>query len=563
MIENELYEYLKERFPKENDACEWKAFSNLTHSISGHKGDDVVSYVSAIANMEGGHLILGVEDKTLKILGIDNFHGYTPENLPHRLMGNCTHLSSEGLKVEEYTASDTNKTVWVLNIPKHLPRKPVIAHKVCWQRSGDNLIELTVEREKVILNETLYVNEDWSAGVCQGATINDLDPESIIVARNNFKVKNPRLNTEVDSWDDVTFLNKAKITINNKITRTAIILLGKEESEHYISPAVTRITWLLKDIANVEKDYEHFCCPFILSANKVFAKIRNLKYRYIKMDGLFPEEVDQYDPFSIREALNNCIAHQDYTKGGRINIIELDDQLIFTNSGDFLPGSIEKVIESDIPPSFYRNTFLSQAMVNLNMIDTVGSGIKRIFRLQRARFFPMPDFDLSGEQVKATITGKVLDIEYARTLAKHPDLSLDEIIMLDKVQKHKPLTPEEAHHLKSKGLIEGKRPHYFISAKVAKSAGQKAVYSKNRAFDKQYYLDLIIKSLREFGTLERRDIDELLIDKLSDIYDLKQKKNKITNLLSELRLQGKILNIGTDFKSKWILVEESVEDGPF
>lgn len=85
MTEKELQEYIQLHFPKENERCEWKAFGNLTHDVSGRKGEDVISYVSAIANMRGGHLVIGVEDQTLNITGIQNFHDYTPENLPARI----------------------------------------------------------------------------------------------------------------------------------------------------------------------------------------------------------------------------------------------------------------------------------------------------------------------------------------------------------------------------------------------------------------------------------------------------------------------------------------------
>lgn len=244
------------------------------------------------------------------------------------------------------------------------------------------------------------------------------------------------------------FLNRARITINGKITNAAILLLGKPESEHFISPAQARITWILKDRDGVEKDYEHFSCPIILSAQQVFQKIRNNKYRYMQEGSLFPEEVLQYDPYSIREALNNCIAHQDYTMGGKINVVESEDGfLTFKNAGDFIPGSIENVIKSDAPESVYRNPFLVAAMVNLNMIDSVGSGIKRLFDIQRNRYFPLPEFDLTRHSVTLTILGKILDMNYARKLASNKDISLEEIIHLDLSQKKKKTkaTPHENH----------------------------------------------------------------------------------------------------------------------
>src|SRR5690606_553589 len=122
---------------------------------------------------------------------------------------------------------------------------------------------------------------------------------------------------EVDKWDNATFLTKTKLINNGLLTRAAIILLGKPESSVYLKPANPQISWVLYDKDKVEKDYEHFSPPYILSVNAVYGKIRNLKYRYMKDGTLFPEEVDQYDPQNIREALSNCIAHMDYTTGGR------------------------------------------------------------------------------------------------------------------------------------------------------------------------------------------------------------------------------------------------------
>src|SRR5690606_29635721 len=284
------------------------------------------------------------------------------------------------------------------------------------------------------------------------------------------------------------------------------------------------------------------------------AKIRNIKYRYIQEGTIFPAEVSKYEPFSIREAINNCIAHQDYTKNARINVIEKPDELIFTNQGSFIPENIEKVIIDDAPEEFYRNRFLATAMFNLKMVDTAGGGIKRIFNFQRARFFPLPDYDLSEDKVKMSLSGKILDMDYARLLAKNKDLTLEEIMMLDKVQKKLPLTASEEKHLKSKKLIEGRKPNFYIGLKVAQKTGQKADYTKTKGFDKQYYLDLITKAIKQHKELSRKEIDDLLWNKLPDWMTEQQKKNKVRNLIYELMRKGVITNIGTKRESIWVLI---------
>lgn len=442
--------------------------------------------------------------------------------------------------------------VVMFQIPAAPKGFPVAFNGHYYGRDGEELVPLNLEEIERIRSQA--ATEDWSSEIILDASIEDLDEEAIDLARKNYKNKFPEKVDDVDSWDNITFLNKAKITIKGKITRTAIILLGKEEAEHFINPAEAKIRWLLKDAKGNDKDYLIVSCPILLAVDKIYNKIRNLKYRYLKDGTLFPEEVNQYEPYSIREAINNCIAHQDYTKHGRINVVEMDDQLMFTNLGSFIPGSVEKVVKEDAPEEHYRNRFLATAMFNLKMVDTAGGGIRKIFNFQRERYFPMPDYDLTGGKVKVTISGKILDLDYARLLAQNKDLTLEEIILLDKVQKKQRLTAIEERLLKDRKLIEGRRPNFYIGIKVAQKTGQKATYTKNKAFDNSYYLDLMTKALKQHGSMNRSEIDDLLWNKLPDWMDDKQRKIKINNLLSDLRMKNKIRNVGTFKNSKWVLI---------
>ena len=150
MTEIELQQYLLREYPQENARCEWKEFKNLKNSFCGDEKDDMISYVSAIANMEGGFLVVGVHDKTLEIVGTDTYN-YDRQKAILRLTERCTNLSSEGLDIEEYITDDTQKVVWVIHIPKHLPKRPVYAHDKAWQRIEDSLVELTQEHLNAIL----------------------------------------------------------------------------------------------------------------------------------------------------------------------------------------------------------------------------------------------------------------------------------------------------------------------------------------------------------------------------------------------------------------------------
>jgi ATP-dependent DNA helicase RecG len=512
-------------------------FKEANNQYDRNKLGKYFSALSNEANIKGkpySWILFGVKnDKT--IVGTHISENQLNE-YKHEIANNTSPTLSF-IKTERVYTKAGN--VILLQIPAAPRGMPVSWKNLYYARDGESLTGLNIDKIERIRKQN--TQEDWSAQIIEAADINDLSPEAILKAREQYAEKNPKQKEDIAQWDDIKFLNKAKVCINGKITNTAILLLGKPESEHFINPSSAKISWILKDRDNIEKDYEHFICPLLLEVENVYAKIRNLKYRYLQSGTLFPDEVDQFEPYIIREAINNCIAHQDYSLGGKINVVEREDGILtFINSGSFIPGSVEKVIIADAPETEYRNPFLANAMVNLNMIDTIGSGIKKMFVIQKNKFFPLPDYDLSDNKVKVQIIGKVIDVNYARKLAQFNELSIQEIFLLDKVAKHKPLKDFEIKELKSKKLIEGRKPNFHISSAIAKATGEKASYIKQRGIDDEYCQKIILDYLRKFKEGKKADFEKVLLDKLPDVLDIEQKKNKIKNNLQYLRRQGYI-----------------------
>ena len=205
---------------------------------------------------------------------------------------------------------------------------------------------------------------------------------------------------------------------------------------------------------------------------------------------------------------------------------------------------------NDAPEENYRNKMLANAMVELGQVDTIGSGIRRMFNKQRDRLFPMPDYDISDNRVKVTIIGKVVDIDYAMLLTRDKSLSLLEIEMLSRVQLHRPLSNDEIAYLRKRKLVEGRKNALYFAKSVAKATGQKAEYTRNKGFDDNYYKDLIIKALEQHGKMTRPEINDLLLSKLPDALTEQQKLSKIGNLLTTLRKAGKIVS---GKNKKWML----------
>jgi ATP-dependent DNA helicase RecG len=528
----------------ENEIVEFKEANN---SFDFNKLGKYFSALCNEANLSGKEcawLVFGVEDKHHKVKGtkyrerkpdLDNLK----KEIADKTSGRITFIAIYELFLPE-------GRVILFQIPPAPQGLPVSFEGHYYGRDGESLAALNIEEFERIRNQ--QIQEDWSAAIIPDASIDDLDPKAIAYAKEKFLVKFPEFKEDITRWDDMTFLNKAKICVQGKITRTAIILLGKSESEHFLIPSISKIRWILKTLNNEEKDYDIFPPPFLLAVDKVYEKIRNLKYRYLPKGTLFPNELLRYEPFNIREAINNCVAHNDYSKGGYINVIEFEDErLVFTNIGNFIPGSIEKVIMMDSPEETYRNRFLSNAMFQLGLVDTRGGGIKKMYANQIKRFFPLPDYNFDDGKTKMILTGKILDPEFVDILSNHPDLSFADVFLLDKVQKKKEIPDNDVRYLKKLGFVEGRKPNLFLSHSVIKpldDEGLKAEYISNRSFDDQHFKDMILEYLKKFGNTKRSTLEKLIIPKLSAVLNEKQKKLKIGNLLSALRIEGKIKTVG-------------------
>lgn len=558
MTDFELHALI-ERLRKEPQETEWLEFK-----ANRYESQELGEYLSALANsacLNGkpkGYLLFGVEDGSHRLVGTS----FEPEKAKAKGKQPLLIWLTVGLQPNvgfDYSVTTIDGKRVVLFAINPAFNRPVKFYGKAFIRVGESKTSLGdhPEKERAIWGRRM----DWTAQVCERASLEDLDPTAILRARQEFKVKFHSKADDIDGWNDAAFLNKAKVTIRGQVTHAALILLGKDESSALLSPAVARMSWILKDASNHEQDYEHFGPPAILWADKLSGKVRNLTVRALPSGTLFPVELLQYDAWVMREALHNCIAHQDYGMNARINVVEFPDRLLFTNQGVFLPGTVESVILQDVPPEVYRNPFLAEAMVNLNMIDTQGGGIKRMFTKQVQRSFPLPDYDLhEAGRVSVMIRGKILDERYTRLLMKQSNLDLSSVILLDKVQKGIRINKNEAALLKKAGLVEGRYPNLVVSGKVAAITGEQAQHIRKRGFDNRYYRDLLLELIREHGPVSPEIINELFMDKLPDVLSDDQKRSKIRNLTYDLAHRRRLIeNIGTPRGkgARWQILEPS------
>lgn len=555
--EQALQQKLREMMDRhENEVVEFKA------ATSNYSFNDIGEYFSALsneANLRGKHegwLVFGISNEP-KIIGSNyRSEGRSLQSLKKEIR----EKTNQGLTfLEIYELLVDGCRVILLQIPPAIPGIPTTWKDMAYGRTNESIGPLPMNKLDMIRHQ---VGFDWSKAIVENASISDLEPAAIKQARELFiqhEVNRGKDRAYFEGLSDVELLNKAGVLLGGKVTYTALLLLGGEYAKNYFDGFIPRITWTLYNQDGSVKTYEHFDTPFLLAVDEVFKKIRNVKYRYIAgQQTLFPEEVDQYDAELIKELLHNCIAHQDYTIRGKINVEEFEDKLVFINEGGFIPETIENALEPGYKPPYYRNAFLCNAMVNLYMIDSNAIGIPTIFRIQQEKFFPLPTYDLSTpNRVSVTVFGKILDKNYTQLLNLERSLNIHTVFLLDKVQKKEWITHEQYLQLKRDGLVEGRYPNIYVSYSVAEAVGQKSSYIRNSGLEDEKCKEFIIMALRK-GPARKQELMDVVGDIFPDILTPPQKRRKLSNILRSMKVKDETIDSTGNTKAAiWFLKTEN------
>lgn len=430
-------------------------------------------------------------------------------------------------------------------------------------RIGSSKTELAKYPDRA---RTIWTRElDWSAEPCNGAGLSALEPAALAKARERFLERHPAQQHEVQGWDDSTFLHKTRLFRDGVATNAALLLLGRPESASLLEDGIAWLFWILKDADNRPLDSANIQLPFLDASDRVLPRIRNLPVRFMPKGTLTPKQFDQYDSWVIREAIHNAIAHQDYYRKCRISVVEFPDRVIVNNAGAFLPGDVRTAIRRSAPGIRYQNPLLAGAMYVLGVIESQGGGIRKMFETQRDRFFPLPDYDLAEYgYVEVTIPGRLFGEAYPRLLMERPGLALEQVMLLDRVQKGLPISAEAHLELEADGLIRGAYPHQEITdpnLDVTAPSADIGLDGSTLALTYQHYVDLVVSIVVDRGPVGRLEIEEVLLPELPDELTEGQKRTRVRNLIQKARHEGRIVNVGSRTRPAWVHVGQKQVKG--
>ncbi len=482
-----LAELLRDR---EDEHLEFKAAHNNFHF------DKLLKYCAALANEGGGSIVLGVTDSDpRRIVGSQAFLDLerTKAGLIERLRLriDCTELLEPQGRVLVFTA------------PPHPIGVPIAVDGAYWMRAGEDLVPMTPDMLRRIFDEA---GPDFSAEICPGATLGDLDEDATSEFRTRWH-RRTNLDSVLQAGTKQLLLD-AELLTENGLTYAALILLGTRAAiGRHLAQAEIVFEYRSTEAAGPASQREEFRNGFLSFYDRIWelVNLRNDRQHY--QDGLFMVDIPTFNEGAIREAVLNAVAHRDYRLAGSIFIRQYPQRIDLVSPGGFPPGITEENILDRQQP---RNRRLADALSRCGLVERAGQGANRIFEACIREGKALPDFtNTDAWQVSLTLHGQVREpgfVQFLERVSRETSVSFDthEFLVLDMIHRDESLPgalQSRVRRLVDLGVLEtvgrGRGTRYLLSRRFYAMIGEKGTYTRRKGLDEETQKELLLRHLRD------------------------------------------------------------------
>lgn len=503
---------------------------------------DRSDYCAAIANMGGGKLLLGISNDK-KVVGTIVYQG-TINQVPQQIYRDI------GVTVVVEEVQHPHGRVVIFDIPPHPVGQRVRSNGnyVYPIRRGESLGEMDDAKTREILNE---IQPDFSSSIVEQLTLSDLDQGAIENFRRRRIEKTGKPGLRNVPLEQI--LRDAELMRGKKLTIACLLLLGKPDKITEFLPQAEIIYEWRNDPNQTHHDFRiSWRAPYFAIYDDIWNTINARNIRIPYQVGFIQQEVLAFDEKVCREAVNNAIAHRAYSISGRSIMIYASPHSFTVVSPGGFPNRItpENILTS---PPYWRNRLIAEAFERTNLVERSGQGIDNIFEVSIRQGKGLPNFYGTNENtVQINISAQVYDVQFVNFLERvanerQINFSFDEIYELERLRVQKQLSiMKHKEKFLSLGIIEkiGKTrgTKYILSHKYYSFKEKPGVYTRIRGIAREHKKELVLEHIRREGKGVKNDFTDAFPDlKVSDI----------SNLLQELKNEGKIERVGSDRGGYW------------
>jgi len=512
-------------------------------ATGGFHFEELIKYCVALANERGGTVVLGVTDgRPRQVVGTRAF----PE--PGRTEAGIFEHLHQRIMIEEY--HQDGKRVLLVRVPARLPGTAWQYKGSFWMRTGDALVPMSDDQLRLIHEET---GPDFSAEICAGACLEDLDPAAIDLLRGLWQRKAPE--QDIMTRSPERLLMDAELLVGSCLNYAALILLGTREAlGRHLGQAEVVFEYRSSEVPGPAADRREFRRGFLPALDEIWQTVNLRNDLQHFQQGLFVWDVPTFNERAVRESVLNAVSHRDYRHGGSVFVRQYPRRIEIVSPGGFPAGINQENLLWEQNP---RNRRIAEVLARCGLVERAGQGFDLIYRECIRQSKPLPDFAHTGDNsVWVTLHGEIQDPEFLRFLEeigreRAASFTTEDFLVIDLVHREQPvpayLTPR-LQILREQGVIErmgrGRGTHHLLSRRFFRFLGQGGTYTRRRGLDRDTNKTLLQRHIEDSAATGTtlRELQQVLPS---------LRRNQVQTLLRELKRAGKIEVQGTTKAARW------------
>jgi len=344
----------------------------------------------ALANASGGTVLVGVDPKSGRLLGLKDAEAARDKALQAGLLTEPPLI----IPMPEVATLD-DQTVLVITVPPGLPHVYSLRGKYLIRVGAQNkplapkkLRRLIIERGEV----------SFESLVSSGATLDDIDWDKA----ERYLASLEGLSAAVT---EEALHNRGCLVREDggyRPTNAGVLLFGVQPERFVKSSEIIVARYAGREMSDafVREDIRGTLPDQIRRAEAFL--VSNMK-RGVRLVSLEREEQVEYPTKAVREAIVNAVAHRDYSiRGDEIRVFMFSDRIEFYSPGR-LPGHV--TVDNIVQERFSRNEVIVQVLADMGFIEHLGYGIDRMIKLMRDYGLPAPRFQETAGGFRVTLYG--------------------------------------------------------------------------------------------------------------------------------------------------------------
>ena len=357
----------------------------------------LASTLVAMANTDGGTIILGVSPRRGELVGVSDFEAIQEKVFQAAVLAEPTLVLPMARQVSTHpTGVKKSVNLILVSVPPGLPHVYSFDGRY-FGRDGSHTSPLPARSLYKLLDERGFIQ--FETHLVHGASLSDLDSDKVMAyAQSVGSVPAHDLGKAYDFLVKRGCLKRLEDDLH--LTYAALLLFGHSPQQWLPNATILAgrfpgagmsDTYIKRDISGNLPSQLKQVEEFLLA---------NLKM-VVHLVGLAHQEKLEYPFEAVRELVVNAVAHRDYNlQGDNIHLNIFLDRLVVTSPGT-LPGPV--TLQNLLEARFARNAVISQVLSDMGYVERLGYGLDRVVEVTREQGLLPPQFEEIAGTFRVTL----------------------------------------------------------------------------------------------------------------------------------------------------------------